>query len=105
MLLGKFFEKNQDSELVLSREEIETMIEFHHKMTSYRRNREWLVEPFRKADWIDITYGSLRFGLTKSDVHQAFSAFPSAGFHRGLISMTKKRLITHPFRPLPMIKL
>lgn len=104
-LMRKYLDENRDVSQINDRVEIETMIEYHHKITRYRKNPEWLVEPFRKADWIDISYGSLLFGLDKAVVRQAFKTYPSAGFHRGLIVMAKKRLRTHPFSPLPMIKL
>ena len=39
--------------------EITEMIEEHHKVTAYRGALP-LVEPFRRADWIDVTLGLLR---------------------------------------------
>ena len=43
--------------------EITTMILEHHKISPYRGRADWLVEPFRKADWIDVTRG---FGASAS---------------------------------------
>ena len=42
--------------------EITEMILEHHKVTRYRANPGWLVEPFRRSDWIDVTRGALTFG-------------------------------------------
>lgn len=86
-------------------EEIEAMIEHHHKLGKYKINPTWLVEPFRKADWIDVSRGRVKFGLPSAFVAETLSKFPNAGFHKRLIALTRKRLKTHPFNPLPMMRL
>lgn len=86
-------------------EEIEAMIEQHHKITKYNPNPTWLVEPFRKADWVDVSRGRLVFGLPKAFVADLMASFPNAGFHKRLVSLTKQRMKMHPLSPLPMIKL
>lgn len=87
------------------REEIETMIEQHHKLTEYKANPHWLVESFRKADWIDVSRGTLKYGLPSVFIAETLRRFPNAGFHRQLVALTKQRLKTHPFSPLPMMRL
>src|SRR4030066_1648980 len=69
-------------------EEIESMIEQHHRLRKYKANPGWLVEPFRKADWIDVTRGRLKFGLLPVFVAETLSQFPNAGFHKRLIALT-----------------
>lgn len=86
-------------------EEIEAMIEQHHKLRKYKANPGWLVEPFRKADWIDVSRGRLKFELPSALVAEILSVFPNAGFHKRLIALTRQRLKTHPFSPLPMMRL
>lgn len=86
------------------REEIETMIEQHHKLGAYTGNPGWLVEPFRQADWIDVSKGMLKFGLTATLVKGVMERFPNAGFHKRLVALSVRRLITHPLSPLPMLK-
>lgn len=86
-------------------EEIEAMIEQHHKLSKFRSDTGGLVEPFRKADWIDVSRGKLRFGLSPAFVAEILAQFPNAGFHRRLMALTWQRLKTHPFSPLPMMKL
>ena len=86
-------------------EEIETMIGQHHRLRKYQTNPGWLVEPFRKADWIDVSRGWLKFGLSSALVAETLSTFPNAGFHKRLIALTRQRLKTHPFSPLPMMRL
>lgn len=86
-------------------EEIETMIEQHHKLTKCSSDPSWLAEPFRKADWIDVSRGRLRFGLPARFVADTLSRFPNAGFHKRLIALTRQRLKTNPLSPLPMMRL
>ena len=81
------------------------MIEQHHKLRTYKANPGWLVEPFRKADWVDVSRGRLSFGLPAAFVAETLSTFANAGFHKRLVALTKQRLKTHPFSPLPMMRL
>jgi hypothetical protein len=85
--------------------EIETMIEEHHKITPPAANPAWLVEPFRRADWIDVTHGLRTFGVPRQLIESVFATWPSAGFHRRLVELTVERLRTHPLKPLPMVRL
>ncbi|MFA7382765.1 MAG: hypothetical protein WC001_04890 [Desulfurivibrionaceae bacterium] len=86
-------------------EEIEAMIEQHHKLRKYRPHPNWLVEPFRKADWIDVSGGRLKYGLPSAQIAEIRTEFPSAGFYKRLIELTMQRLKTHPLSPLPMMRL
>lgn len=81
------------------------MIEQHHKIRKYKVNSCWLVEPFRKADWIDVSKGRLKYGLPSFYIAEILETFPNAGFHNRLIELTMRRLKTHPFSPLPMMRL
>jgi hypothetical protein len=74
--------------------EITAMILEHHKILPYRGEGHALVEPFRRSDWVDVSRGLLTFGL-----------WPNAGFHKMLLRLELKRLRTHPFSPLPMMRL
>jgi hypothetical protein len=86
-------------------EEIEAVIEQHHKLSKYISDPGWLVEPFRKADWIDVSRGWLTFGLPSAFIAEVLAKFPNAGFHKRLIDLTWQRLKTHPLSPLPMMRL
>jgi hypothetical protein len=85
--------------------EVTAMIREHHKITPYRGDRRWLVEPFRRADWIDVTRGLRTFGLSRTILGAILTNWPSAGFHRRLVELSLKRLRTHPLAPLPMLRL
>lgn len=85
--------------------EIGAMILEHHKLSPYRLHPEWLVEPFRKADLVDVSMGLVRFGLARAYLREVFAAFPNAGFHKRLVQLASRRLMTHPWNPMPMMRL
>jgi hypothetical protein len=85
--------------------EISAMILAHHKISRYLGNQTWLVEPFRRADWADVTRGLISFGLSRNLLHQVFSRWPSAGFHKRLVQLELTQLRAHPLNPLPMVRL
>ena len=53
--------------------EISTMISDHHKITPSSANPNTLVEPFRQADWIDVTGGLRGFGIPRWFVGRLFA--------------------------------
>ena len=85
--------------------DISTMIADHHKITPSTANPHSLVEPFRQADWIDVTGGLRRFGVPRRFVARLFARWPDAGFHRRLVQLALDRFRTHPLTPLPMVRL
>jgi hypothetical protein len=85
--------------------EIEAMIANHHKITRARVHPGWLVEGFRRADWIDVSRGFRRFGVARPFIGSLFSTWPSAGFHWRLVELTAAWSRRHPLMPLPMVKL
>lgn len=85
--------------------EVVAMIANHHKLTKVTTDQSELVEAFRKADWTDVSMGWLKHGLPESFVSEALLAFPNYGFHKKLVSLTLKRMLSHPLSPLPMLKL
>src|SRR5512144_3122768 len=84
--------------------EIEAMIVDHHKVTSSRANPKSLVESFRRADWIDVSRGLRRFGLSRTFIAAVATTWPSAGFHQRLVQLTIDRFWKHPLTPLPMVR-
>ena len=85
--------------------EISTMISDHHKITPSMANPNSLVEPFRQADWIDVTGGLRRFGIPRPFVARLFATWPDAGFHWRLVQLALHRFRTHPLTPPPMVRL
>ena len=85
--------------------EIEAMIVDHHKITPSRPDRASLVEPFRRADWIDVSRGLRSFGVPRSFISSVFTVWPDAGFHWRLVELTADWFRKHPLAPLPMVRL
>ena len=86
-------------------EDVAAMIWDHHKVSPHRGSAVSLVEPFRRADWIDVSRGVIHFGMPRELVRRLFATWPSAGFHTRLIRLELRRIWTHPWRPLPMFRL
>jgi hypothetical protein len=84
--------------------EIEGMIAGHHKITRSTANPDSLIEAFRRADWIDVTRGLRRFGMSRPFIARLFATWPSAGFHWRLVTLTLDRFRRHPLTPLPMVR-
>ena len=85
--------------------EIEKMIADHHKITPSHANHDSLVEPFRRADWIDVTRGLRTFGLPGPLIRSVLAGWPSAGFHWRLVQLESRKIPHHPLTPWPMVKL
>ncbi len=85
-------------------EEIIQMINMHHKMSRYTGPFTKTVETFRRADWIDVSMGLMKFGLSAQKHNEIKKAIPYRGFHRFLLQQAIKRFLKHPFDPLPMFK-
>jgi len=81
------------------------MIVNHHKITRADADPGSLVEVFRRADWIDVSRGLRRFGLSRTFIESVFAHWPDAGFHWRLVELTVDRFRHHPLSPLPMVKL
>jgi hypothetical protein len=64
-----------------------------------------LVEPFRRADWIDVSRGIVSFGVPRQFVRQLQERWPDAGFHWRLVQLSLRRFREHPLNPLPMLRL
>lgn len=88
----------------LWKQEIARIIDMHHKLTPMTTVGCQLAEAFRRADWVDVSLGLLRFGLTGSHIRQVKRAYPNSGFHQCLMLMTIDRVRAHPGNPLPMFK-
>jgi hypothetical protein len=80
------------------------MILDHHKLSASSADPAWLVEPFRKADWIDVLRGAVTFGLPRRTIRRILATWPDAGFHARLLQLALKRLWTNPLAPLPMMR-
>ncbi|MBL7728103.1 MAG: HD domain-containing protein [Dinghuibacter sp.] len=100
-LASNYLEQTGRPELT---EEIGLMIGMHHKISRYTGPYAHTVEAFRKADWADLTWGIVRFGLNKKGFSPIVRQFPTKGFHRFLVKKTIANFFAHPLKPLPMFK-
>lgn len=85
--------------------EMRLMIEMHHKITAYKgQGREW-VEPIRRADWCDVSFATMRFGLPKAFVEEVRAAFPLDPFYPSHVyKATFKWMLRHPLNPIPIMR-
>jgi hypothetical protein len=82
---------------------VSRMIGFHHKLTPYRDEDANLVEPFRRADLVDL-FAVPGVGVPFSLRREAQSSYPKCGF-RGFVFRTLTfGALKQPGRPLPMLR-
>jgi len=86
------------------KDEITSMIYWHHKVTPYRGKFEMTVDTFRKADWMDVTLGLVAFGHDRKRIRRSFQIFPPYGFHWFLVKRAFFNFFRHPLNPLPMFR-
>jgi hypothetical protein len=79
------------------------MIGFHHKLTPYRDADAALVEPFRRADLVDL-FAVPGVGVPMALRRELQATYPKCGF-RGFVCRTLLLgALKHPWRPLPMLR-
>jgi len=83
--------------------EVSTVIAEHHKLLPYKGPFSPSVEVFRQADLVDLSLGTIRFGLPSAFVRSVRATFPNGGFHRLLTRLAARQFVHSPFRPLPMV--
>jgi hypothetical protein len=47
-----------------------------------RDDPDLLAEPFRRADWVDVSRRLITFGLSRTLLGEIFSTWPNTGFHK-----------------------
>ena len=86
-------------------DEMHLMINNHHKMRPYTGAHAPLVEACRKADWIDVTFTKLRFGIPRKLVVEVRATFPMNEAYKGVaLPAIAKYASSHLSRPLPMMR-
>lgn len=81
---------------------VERAILQHHRIRPIRGDAH--SETFRRADWIDVTFGAVRFGLPATFVSEVRRALPDCGFHARLVRLAARQCLQTPFNPLPMLR-
>lgn len=86
--------------------EIRLAIENHHKCRAYRGPHAELVEAGRRADWIDVSFTRLTFGLPRAYVREVAAAFPLDGLYPlPAWKLIGSYAVRHLRDPLPMMRL
>jgi len=86
------------------RDTVAGMIREHHKVRRFHGADAEFIEPFRRADWIDVSLGVLSFGLPRQKLRDIMTRWPNAGFHKRLAQLTFTRLRKRPLSPIPVLK-
>lgn len=100
-LVTDYLDSRQRGEL---KEEVSALILEHHKVRSYHSVYALTVEPFRRADLIDVSLGLVRFGLPRDFIKTVQATFPDHGFHGMLMKLSARQFIRSPLHPLPMFR-
>ena len=82
---------------------VEAMILWHHKQRRYSGPHVEYVEPVRRGDMGDFTFG-LQGRVPRAALREGRRRYPNAGFHAMLTRRTVGRLFTKPWSPLPMMR-
>ena len=85
------------------KEPVEAMIAWHHKQTPFRGDHAEYVEPLRRADMADFTFG-LQGRVPREVLAAGRRRYPNAGFHAMLLRRSLGRLVSKPWSPLPMLR-
>jgi hypothetical protein len=85
-------------------QEVDLIIQQHHKLRSYRGPFSLSVESFRRADLVDVSLGLSRCGLKPHFIQSIRAALPNAHFHARLLAFTGQQFLRTPLRPLPMVR-
>lgn len=85
--------------------EVLLMIHWHHKVKQYKGPYHYVVNTFRKADWIDVSLGIISFGISRKTIRLHRNLLPNKGFHFMLLKKLVINLFKHPLNPLPMFRI
>ena len=83
---------------------VDLLIEQHHKLGHYKGTHEHLVEPFRQADLVDLSFGLICFGLPATLYNELKDEFPYLGFHSLIYAKVMAYAVKHIWNPFPMMK-
>lgn len=77
----------------------------HHKVTRDRGTTEWLVESFRRADWVDVTRGRLDVRCVAIANRRALCEMAGRRLSQApCLQLELIHLRKHPLNPLPVFR-
>jgi hypothetical protein len=81
------------------------MIHNHHKVRPYTGQYAPMVDAMRKADWIDVSFTKIRFGIPRRFIAEMRATFPLNEAYKGVaIPAITRYALSHISRPLPMMR-
>ena len=89
------------SDIQIEENLIKEFIGDHHRLSS---NKLGLAEKMRKADFMDLSLGFIKFGQSKTEIKKIKKQFPTHGFQWMVFRKVFSYAITHPWKPFPMMK-
>jgi hypothetical protein len=107
--LGKASDLAKDYLVAMGRPEWEPemrlMIHNHHKVRPYTGEYAPMVDAMRKADWIDVSFTKIRFGIPRTWIRDLRATFPLNEAYKAVAMPGIARYaVTHLTRPLPMMR-
>ena len=85
--------------------EVAHVIAFHHRVRPYGGEFARLVEPFRRADWNEVTQGLLSGGVPRELRRAADAELPVGAFlQRAIPRLAVDWVVHHPLRPAPIFR-
>ena len=79
-------------------------ISLHHRVRRYHGPEAWLVEPIRRADWVECTLGRRHRGIDHDLIRRAQRELPMRRFACGSALRIVAHAATHPLDPLPFAR-
>lgn len=76
----------------------------HHKLSTYQGDHAELIEAFRQADLMDLSFGKINRGLPTSRYVHLRESFPFLRFQKLILKKVMSYALRHPLRPFPMLK-
>lgn len=87
------------------KEEMRLMISNHHKVRAYTGPYANLVDACRKADWIDVSFTKLTYGIPKALIREVRATFPMNEAYKTIAMPGIARYAGRNLkRPLPMMR-
>jgi hypothetical protein len=87
------------------KEEMRLMISNHHKVRSYTGPHADLVNATRKADWIDVTFTKVTYGIPRHLIKEVRATFPMNEAYKAVAMPGIARYARRNLRrPLPMMR-
>ena len=84
--------------------EMRLMIHNHHKVRPYTGEYAPMVDAMRKADWIDVTFTKVRFGIPRRFIAEMRATFPLNEAYKGYPDLNwRERFSLYPLGAMVIV--